>query len=73
MMIEEVFDDWKKINVYDVIEVIKYGGGLIVLVCLGKFDNYDLIFEFVLFGIDGLEKYYLVYCLRDFKVFLEFI
>ncbi len=63
----------EKINVYDAIEAIKYGGGLTVLACPGKFDNYDLIPELASFGIDGLEKYHPAHRLRDLKVLSEFI
>ena len=73
MTTEEVSDDRKKINVYDAIEAIKYGGGLTVLACPGKFDNYDLIPELASFGIDGLEKYHPAHRLRDLKVLSEFI
>lgn len=73
MTTEEVSDDRKKINVYDAIEAIKYGGGLTILACPGKFDNYDLIPELASFGIDGLEKYHPAHRLRDLKVLSEFI
>ncbi|MBE9909888.1 MULTISPECIES: PHP domain-containing protein [Enterococcus] len=66
-------EEAEMIDVYEVIQAIKLGGGMSVVAHPGKLDSFELIPELASFGIDGIEKYHPEHSLKDQRKVQELI
>lgn len=65
--------DIEYIDVYEAVEAIKLGGGMVVVAHPGQLDSFELIPELASFGIDGIEKYHPDHTLKDQRKVQELV